>query len=279
MIAVVGGCSSSDAEFAEFAADIDKVEARAESLETQLVAAEETIRQQVEELAEAQQSLDAGTTRADGWCEEKLAHCEEMLFPRESMEWPESTPAVWSPPHTGYRTAEPTITVVVYAPDSLAMAVNGVTADPESSPYFWVEVPLVEGDNQLVVETDDGELRMLAIRDSSLVRRYGRVLDALAEWDESGTDWFLGIDYGEMDLEPDYGQGDFETGDVTVEFGELLPSTTVIVQSPYSSKEIITGPEAIADYFRYESPPTDVWNVLLDGDTIVHIEGPMLLGD
>lgn len=214
-------------------------------------------------------------------CSVELARCEELLSPLDDDgEWPPSSPAVWSPAYSGFRTVEATLPVVVYAPYASEMTVNGVDADDDWSPYFVATVPLEEGDNVLDIDAGGEVIQMLVVRDSALVRRYGRVLDAFVEWDAAtGTDWFLGIDYGDMDLEPDYGTGDFDTGAVIVEFGELTASTPLIIDSAYSSRIILTDPQSIVDYFWYESPPTDVWNVLLDGDTIVQIEGPMPLGD
>lgn len=244
-----------------------------------LEAANEALEQELEAVIAERDAITA--VDPSEACTDKLARCEEMLSPPDDgEEWPVSSPAVWSPSYTGYRTVEATLMAVVYAPDAATVTVNGVDAGTDRSPYFFVEVPLVEGDNVLEVVVGDDTMQVLVVRDSNLERRYGRVLDAHAEWDaEKGTDWFLGIDYGDMDLEPDYGAGDFDPGDVIVEFGELTAATPLIINSAFSSKVILTSPRAIVDYFWYESPPTDVWNVLLDGDTIIQIEGPMPLGD
>lgn len=218
-------------------------------------------------------------------CTDKLARCEEMLFPPdEGEEWPPSSPALWFPPTPWYVTESATIEVMVFAPESSEVLIAGLDVEPGGrwvgdNAVFIHDVPLAEGRNPIEIIADGEPLIATIERDSSLIRRFGRVLDSRAEWSESRTDHFLGIDYGDMDFEPEYGQGDFEAGDVIVEFVQLTPTSVAVVTSPYSSKIILTGEDDIWEYFSYEVSHFDPWSVLLDGDTLIQIEGPIQLGD
>lgn len=219
-------------------------------------------------------------------CTDKLVRCEEMLFPPiDDEEWPPSSPAVWFPSSGGYVTNEPTILVAVFASQSVIVTVNGTVATQSSDDWvggnaiFSAEASLAQGPNDITVVAGDEVFDLVVVRDPSLLRRYGRVLDIKEVWDEGS---YLGIDFGEMDLVPDYGQGDFDPGEVIVEFYRLVPSTMAIISdgpAAYDETRLVGTESILADYFYTGDCGHNVWNFLLDGDTIVQIEGPVPLGD
>lgn len=285
MFVLVAGCSTS-ASVEDRTAEVDRLEAEVEVLETQLEAAEEVIRTQQEEFEEARRIANISASVADDEaCLDKLSRCEEMLFPPdEDEEWPPPSPALWFPPTPSYITESDTIEVVVFAPESSQVSIAGSVVESGGrwvggNAVFVHDVPLAEGRNPIEIVADGEPIPATVERNSSLTRQYGRVLDSRAVWSESRTDHFIGIDYGDMDLEPDYGQGDFEAGEVIVEFVQLTPISVAVVTSPYSSKIVLTGEDDIWEYFSYEVSHFDPWSILLDKDTLIQIEGPIPLGD
>lgn len=271
---LVVGCSSADEITTDQAGEVERLEAEVSALEQELALAAETVASQGEALEEARVAAESAAAREPGPCCEELARCCGMTIgpPNQVVA---GQPIIWFPPHSGYHTEAEAITVEIIASDGADVSVNGLVpvvddrAGPEST--YSIDLSLDEGPNRLDIAIDDKNVSWSVVRDSSLNRAYGRVLDPRRD--------ALGIDYGEMDLEPAYGQGDFDPGVVVVEFADVAASTNVITTSPYTSRVIITGQQAIFGFYHNDSAPTEVWSVLLRGNEIVHLEGPMPLGD
>lgn len=268
------GCSPTEETGTDVTGEVARLQTEISALEDELESASEVIGAQRDALEEARvaaaETVDSEPERC---CEELARCCGATSDPTDQVVSGE--PTIWSPPHSGYQTEAAAITVVIIGPDDDRVTVNGMVADIEDSAgpesTYSLEIPLDEGPNRLDMTIGENDVAWSVIRDSSLVRRYGRVLDPRRE--------SLGIDYGDMDFQPEYGAGDFDPGDVVVEFADVPASARVITTSAYSSMVIITGQKAIADFFLDVSPPTDVWSVLLRDNSIVHLEGPVPLGD
>ena len=193
-------------------------------------------------------------------------------------DWPQA-PDIWSPATSPYLTLDPAIEVRIYARRDATVQVGAVTAEPVQDwagghAMFIATIELDEGPNAIRVDIDGIVTDLAVVRDSSLQRRYGRVLDTWGHYLE------LGIDFGEMDFEPDYGQGDFFPGDIAVDF-KPLASDVVLIDSPFWEWETVTrGDDSVWEYFAHgEGSHNDVYNILLDGDTVLQLEGPVPLGD
>jgi len=296
IVLLVVGCSGDptasdeyktlEGEYGALAGELDGIDQMRQQLfyeRNDLEEANAALKRELEAMTVERDAI-AAVDPSDG-CTDKLARCEEMLFPPdEGEEWPPSSPALWFPPTSWYVTESDTIEVVVFASASSVVLIAGLEVESGGrwavgNAVFIREVPLAEGPNPIEIVADGEPLLATVERDSGLTRQYGRVLDSRVEWSESRIDHFLGIDYGDMDFEPDYGQGDFEAGEVIVEFAQLAPTSVAIVTSPYSSKLVLTGEDDIWEHFSYEVSHFDPWSVLLEGDTIIQIEGPIPLGD
>ena len=306
-ICVVGlGCSGAGS-VEDRLAEVERLEGELAALELQLELSEAVVEDQLRELEDARRIADAGAaTGGDGECLEKLARCEELLFPTDDSDvWPPPSPDVWFPPASKFVTNESAITVEVFAAESARVTVSGVASTQSSDGWvggnaiFYTEVTLDVGINVVDVRVDGDLIDSLEVQyDPGLVRRYGRVLDSRAtilppgstdvgveEGCGSGEESAcvvdeLGIDFGEMDLEPDYGQGDFEAGDVAVEFYRLTPTSAAFITTHTGEELILTGASEIWDFFSWgETNHFDVWNILINDNTLVQIEGVVPLGD
>jgi len=202
--------------------------------------------------------------------------CEDSV---RNDRWPQS-PDIWHPDFTPYVTNDPEIQISVYAAADSTVAVNSIAAEPvqdwaNDKAMFWATINLDVGSNTLIVTIDNAATELIVNRDPSLERAYGRVLDT---W----TYGELGIDFGEMDFEPDYGQGDFFPGAVDVD-SKQLDRNVVLIHKPERGWDwpiAIRGEETVWNFFTYgEARNHDVWDILLDGDTIIQIEGPIPLGE
>jgi hypothetical protein len=192
--------------------------------------------------------------------------------------WPQA-PDVWYPAASPYLTIDSAIEFRLYARRDATVQVGAIVAEPVQdwaggNAMFVATIGLDEGPNTIPVDVDGVITDITVVRGPSWQRRYGRVLDT---W---GHDLELGIDFGEMDLEPDYGQGDFSPGEIAVVF-KPLADDIVLIDSPFWEWETITrGDDAVWEYFAYgEGSHMDVYNILLDGDTVLQLEGPVPLGD
>jgi hypothetical protein len=156
---------------------------------------------------------------------------------------------------------------------------------------FWAEVPLTEGENNLTITVATAEIEetldLQVVRDSGLVRSYGRILDTRAS--DTSRAWDAGVDFGEIDLEPDYGRADFEAGEVVVEFYPMAAGAVAMINWPYDEMlpPQVRGRDEIWDMLNFNLEPdhpyqpvarTWVWSILIDGDKIVQLE-TVALGD
>lgn len=306
---IASGCSINDdaatgagssGQIESLLADVERLTSENESLSIDLAAARELASSQDVQLEEADQLLAA----ADAVCLAKLEQCEEILFSSDRAEdGPSDEPAVWFPNLAGHVTNEAEVTIVAFADADADVTVAGFEATPFDwgpSGYrpFLVVVPLEEGSNSLDAVVDSEPFTITVIYDPSLVRRYGRVLDTRAMLlpagsiepgveegcgfaeDQACVVYELGIDFGEMDLEPDYGQGDFSPGEIDVEFLRLTPSVAVATADFGGPNDGLAGSEEVWNFFGHGNTTLfDVWNFLLDNDLIVQIAGPLPLGD
>ena len=300
------GCSGAGS-VEDRSAEVERLESQLAALEIQLELSETVVEDQLRELEDARRIADtAAANGGDRECVEKLARCEELLFPPDDSDvWPPLSPDVWFPPASEFVTNESAIKVEVFASESASVMVSGVASTQSSDGWvggnaiFYTEVTLDVGANVVEVRVDDELIDSLEVQyDPGLVRRYGRVLDSRAtilppgstdvgveEGCGSGEDNAclvdeLGIDFGDMDLEPDYGQGDFEAGDVAVEFYRLTPTSAAFITTHTGKELTLTGASEIWDFFSWgETNHFDVWNILINDNTLVQIEGVVPLGD
>jgi hypothetical protein len=192
--------------------------------------------------------------------------------------WPQA-PDVWYPAASPYLTVDSDIEFRVYARRDATVQVGSITAEPVQdwaggNAMFVATIGLDEGPNTIPVDVDGAVTDITVVRGPSWQRGYGRVLDTWGHYLE------LGIDFGEMNLEPDYGQGDFSPGEIAVVF-KPLARDVALIDSPFWEWETITrGDDAVWEYFAYgEGSHMDVYDILLDGDTVLQLEGPVPLGD
>lgn len=202
--------------------------------------------------------------------------CEDSV---RQERWPQA-PDIWHPDFSPYITVEPQIQISIYADADAEVMINTESAEIVGDWWyrraeFWGTVNLDAGSNEIVVTINSGETELSIIREPTFEHVYGRVLDT---W----TGGELGIDFGEMDFEPDYGQGDFFPGQIVVEAKQLDPKVVLIYQPErgWDWPLAIQGDGPVWDFFTYgDSRNHDVWNIILNGDTIVQIEGPIPLGE
>jgi len=280
---------------------------RIESLEAEVAVAEAAVSAAEAEAAElaAEQAAEARAAiiRA-AELERKLEVTESILFGVFQYPQEETVPpaVLWLPPG-GYRTNEASVPIAVMSPRGWTVTIDGAVVEPEVGDSGLVrmistEVNLDEGVNRITIfaVSNSGEERDLSIsvtRDSSLVRRYGRILDNRVDPDR-GWAWYAGIDFGEMDLEPEYGQGDFDTGDVAIDFHPVAHDAIGIFTdaatgfSIYGQDRLVLIGDEIRDIFygfhghpeRLDGDPhTWVVDLLLDDDEITQFIGPVPLGD
>lgn len=200
-----------------------------------------------------------------------------VIFDSEP-DWPQA-PDIWHPVFSPYLTIDPDIEFWIYAADTADVFVGSVAAEPVQDwaggkAMFVATVRLGEGPNAIDVNIDGVVTEFTVVQDPSLQHMYGRVLDTWARHLE------IGIDFGEMDFEPDYGQGDFFPGEVVVDFKQLS-SNVVLINNPFWEWESVTsGDDTVWDYFAHgDASHNDVWNIILDEDTVLQLEGPIPLGD
>ena len=307
VMVAAAGCSTGGESVSEsVASDVELLRGQVDRLEEELASAEAANRDLTVHLEEASAAAEvvADDAEAGVQCLERLARCEELPSPPDDEEWPPPSPDVWFPPRSGFVTNEPSITVVVFAPESATVTVNEAVAEPSSDRWaggnrlFTAAVPLREGANTVGVVVDAETTLLDVVYDAGLVRRYGRVLDSRGTVLPAGSTergvqpgcgfgeenacvlYELGVDFGEIDLEPEYGQGDFEPGQVVVEFKRLTPSTIAPITTHAGTELLLEGSEMIWEFFSHgETTHFDVWNFLLDADAIVQIEGTVPLGD
>jgi hypothetical protein len=212
------------------------------------------------------------------------------------VEFEPESPAILLPPGSPYLTDHESTEVLMLAPASATVTINGMDMTARQpwvggNMSFSAEVPLIEGENNLTITVASAgieqTLDLRVVRDSGLIRGYGRILDTRAS--DASRAWEAGVDFGEIDLEPDYGRADFEAGDVVVEFLPMAADAVAMINWPYNEMlpPQVRGRDEIWDMLNLNLEPdhpyqpvarTWVWSILIDGEQIVQLE-TVALGD
>ncbi len=223
-------------------------------------------------------STAASTTTAPGPASTTTEPVDPLMLDQPATF---ESPSVMYPIRSPYLTNDATVFVSVMAPDPATVTINGLDVEPwqpwaGGNMAFAADLALEEGVNDLeiVVTTDEGEetLELQVIRDSQMIRRYGRILDVRFS-DTAPTGWLAGVDFGEvLDFSPEFGRIDFEPGEVIVEFLPFSRDTRAIIHTLHADG----GPTELSPQAflrRFESCSIKwLWNILIDDGEIVQLE-------